>query len=512
MMLSVKDENGKTYDLDESIGEGGQGCVFTVLGEESVVIKAIVDENNDIVQDEKTYKEFKKKIRKVMALGEFKNVALPYVMLEKPNCGYVMLFMSGMFPIAKIMLPYVFKNKASKLLYIPNDLSKSIDHVIAKNQEEFIFSYHIFADLKKRLRCLINLAMILVDFELHNVVYCDLSPNNIFISKNHDDYEVWLIDLDNLSFQSEIKSAIGTPKYMAPEVTKGNPNTIYSDRYSFAIIAYQCLMLKNPFLGKLEENYSSWDEDDNDFEQAISQGEVPWIWEKGDDSNRDEHSLNPQSFLTEELYDLFENTLNKKGRNHPTSRPSMQNWLESLINAYESLMLRKVRFSEETFKALFNHGKSYEQDVYLLTDNFFFGQKMEKYQLLKSNSKRIKVTIYSVQLLEDEETTKSIGMFNKIDKIIYWEKGEDQDEFALSNFDILTTHRKEYISNYIEFIKKQGDFSRKTEYYVLCKDNNIQIIFRKNGNVITFIEDLFQCEIYIQQHNRLINKIIFEEE
>ena len=81
-------------------------------------------------------------------------------------------------------------------------------------------------------------------------MYGDLSPKNVFISKARESYEAWLIDLDNLSFIKDVKGAIGTKGYMAPEVAKGMPNTIYSDRYSFALLAYKFLLMKDQFVAQ----------------------------------------------------------------------------------------------------------------------------------------------------------------------------------------------------------------------------------------------------------------------
>ena len=93
MNTLVKDENGNIYNLDEKLGEGGQGCVFTVRENDCVVIKALVDDKLDIIQDEKKYSEYQKNVRRIIGIGEFENLAIPYLMLEKPYCGYIMLFM-----------------------------------------------------------------------------------------------------------------------------------------------------------------------------------------------------------------------------------------------------------------------------------------------------------------------------------------------------------------------------------------------------------------------------------
>ena len=122
---------------------------------------------------------------------------------------------------------------------MPDDLKTKYERVKAErgNKDEFIYAYAYNGGVEKKLKCLAKLANILAKFSDKNIVYGDLSPENIYISKDKESHESWLIDLDNLSLASEIEKPVGTPKYMAPEVFKKNVNTNYSDEYSFAIIA-----------------------------------------------------------------------------------------------------------------------------------------------------------------------------------------------------------------------------------------------------------------------------------
>lgn len=182
MNLVVKDENGSTYHLIEKIGSGGQGAVFKVRDNDAIVVKVLYDHNSEeIIQNETLYESYRKTIRDIISIGEFNYLAIPLVMLEKPFCGYVMLFMTGLQPIANLMLPYVYKEKDHIIL--KKDYSSKKNRFLAKTKSESMFSYNHSGGLAKRLRVLARLAQILESISTHSAVYCDLSPSNIYISR-----------------------------------------------------------------------------------------------------------------------------------------------------------------------------------------------------------------------------------------------------------------------------------------------------------------------------------------
>ena len=53
-------------------------------------------------------------------------------------------------------------------------------------------------------------------------------------------------DLQSLTIAGQ---GIGTPCYMAPEQSRGEPISILVDVYSFGVMAYECLTKKLPFTG-----------------------------------------------------------------------------------------------------------------------------------------------------------------------------------------------------------------------------------------------------------------------
>jgi len=502
--IIVKDENGLTYHLIEKIGSGGQGAVFKVRDNDAVVVKVLFDHDNDrIICDEQIYESYKAKIREIISLGEFKHLAVPLVMLEKPTCGYVMLFMTGLQPISGLMLPYVWKDKAGNIIKDRMNRDKK-NRTLAKSKDESVFSYNESGGIEKRLKCLARLARILGSLSNKGVVYCDLSPSNIYISRDVTSHEVWLIDLDNLRLSSDSRKAIGTPKFMAPEVVKGSSNTIESDTYSFALIAYQLLTYSEPFNGKMIDDYDSWEKDNSEdqaFDKAIAQGEVPWIWEVNDDRNRSNKGFDPHVLLNPDIFMLFEWTLNAEGRLNPRKRPTVWEWHKALTIAHESLMLGEVGYADECFREYIETKKSkYMQKVFFLNQsNPFIEEKKVR---------RYKVSISKIVLLEDEEGNRELIAIP--DVTLYWSMSDKVDTYQLSNLDLSILKRGDYIPNYVSFVRKEQLYLTSKEYRIVTFNNDVEVLVVDGEKVKSKIDDLTKSIIYVKYKGDLSNKIKIE--
>ncbi|GAA8881646.1 hypothetical protein VN0909_08290 [Helicobacter pylori] len=132
--------------------------------------------------------------------------------------------------------------------------------------------------LRSRLKILTHLAKLLFRLQSIGLVYGDLNLNNVFYKDN----SAFLIDADNVRYESEkAPCVIFTPNYGALEISQTsknsdttNYNTMLSDTFSFAIIAYELLNMVHPFDGNRA---------DDNVENFI---ELPWIEDSEDDSNR----------------------------------------------------------------------------------------------------------------------------------------------------------------------------------------------------------------------------------
>lgn len=320
----VIDENGYKHFLEKEIGRGGQGIVWKTK-DPNIIVKMKIDKiTGEPVTDEDEYVKYKAELDEVriLDLPEYIHIAKPVSLLQKPYCGYVMRLLDDMKSIKYWIRPF--------------------DGTV--NPIEF---YIKSGGLRHRLELLTNIAEIFTKLYSHSAVYADLSPNNIFASSDNNSSEVWLIDADNMRYRYDVEKEIMTPGYGAPEVVKGGINTLESDEYSFAILAHEILTLNSPFNGKLvTDSDSGWD-DDVDNSVLAEEGELPWIYDPEDDSNRCITGISEQIVLNETIKSLFEKNFNEEGRHNPLSRPKMRDWYTALKQAQDYTV--KCKYCGNTF-------------------------------------------------------------------------------------------------------------------------------------------------------------------
>lgn len=329
--MTIRDENQNEYEvnIDKAAGVGGQGKVYFVENNPRLVIKAIVKADGETISKSmKRYELYRRKVLSVIARANVRNLASPICMLEKPYCGYVMRFMEGMKPIETLMMP---QGKKIKQFYLET------------------------GGLLRRYRILREIARVLNDMYDCGLVYSDISPKNVFISGDVEGYEAWLIDVDNLHYEGEEFSNVGTPMYRPPEVFCGGANTIKGDVYSFALLAFELLTLSKPFVG----DYTDEDEDDwgvegetsNDFYSKIERGEIPFVGAENNKFNRQIGGIPLKYVVNDEILKLFRKTFGE-GRCNPAARPSIASWLAALNIACMSLenAALKSATEEDCFK------------------------------------------------------------------------------------------------------------------------------------------------------------------
>lgn len=307
-LKTIKDTNGNIYTIDLVLGQGGQGMVCKTK-DSHIAIKFVM-KNDEPYTDETFYERYKDRIDDViiMNVDNDVNICKPVMMLEKPYCGYVMHLLSDLKPI-------------NNLIFDPNSDNNFNDFF--KNTD----------GLKKRFEVLIELARTLARLHSKGIIYCDISPNNVFYSDTTNFSKVWIIDCDNLKYTTDVRNGIFTPGYGAPEVVaKVSSNTIFSDCYSFAVLAFKVLTQRNPFEISYEDESSSDDWDATTTDKADSNSvNTPWLFENG---ATDELKDYFNHFLTKDLLDLFDKTFSKQGKLEPSSRPSMREWYDELKKSH----------------------------------------------------------------------------------------------------------------------------------------------------------------------------------
>lgn len=327
----VEDTHGKKYPLDsQNMHCGGQGAMFQ-QGELAVKLlfsNTDVSSVREIQTDEKEYQRYQRKLIHLLAMPRIQHLAMPVASLKSPFCGYVMRFMTGLKPLD------------GWLKALPEKDGGYVE-TIKQN-----------GGLRKRMTVLRNLAEVLKNVHNHGLVYCDLTPSNVFVSEKDSEAETWLIDIDNLSYENEVRSNWQTPWHRAPEVYKGQGNSIQSDCYSFAILVFELLTLSKPFDGKvfqMMEDDSGWDDEKSNWDQPINEqesyaqkqaesGQLDYVGELNT-KNAQCYGIPLQYVMTEKIQKLLRQTLGAAGRKQPNSRPTMNEWYRALDEACAQLLI-----------------------------------------------------------------------------------------------------------------------------------------------------------------------------
>lgn len=375
------DNHGYEHIVTKILGEGGQGMVC-LTDTPGYVLKFVSDENGNLYSEKENqaaYKYYTAVFKNInhLPINSNEHMAVPVAILTE-YAGYVMRLMEDM--VAFTVL------------------------------EEGPETYPLTGGHRYRLEMLSKCASILANIHSKGMVYCDISPNNIFVTKDYlsQNQNVWFIDTDNLFIPSKTKKPrlVYTPRYAAPELIneKSEGCTQNSDLYSFAIMAYECLSMIHPFAGKAAiegqdtgdewDNSNGWDRSSvkknvtTDIDPIYS-GKYSWINDPEDDSNCSDDGFPYEFFLTQELFDLFNQTFSE-GRETPELRPTAYFWQKSLAKASDTTLFCPV--------CNMSHVYNSHQEVCP-----YCGNKLPSNILIKEKSD----LLFSRELLWDENTSVS---------------------------------------------------------------------------------------------------------
>ena len=246
----VIDISGHTYVLTEKLGKGGQGVVWKT-DNPKVLVKGFTAK--DQAQRERWLEQIAWLMRQDLAAL---NIARPLALLRAPRAGYVLELMDGLIPLTRLLESF------------------AVDGVDG---------YLLRGGLARRVQLLMKLASTLSLLHSRGMAFGDLSPDNIYVSAETEHAELWLIDCDNISFESQPCRALYTPDYGAPELVRGQADfSTLTDIWSFAVIAYQLLTGNHPFKGDMVSS------GEPALEEQALRGDLPWIDHSEDRSNATE--------------------------------------------------------------------------------------------------------------------------------------------------------------------------------------------------------------------------------
>lgn len=317
------DEFKNVHYIGEELGRGGQGVVYKTKDADTVIKFALKDGKS--IKDEQEIEQFHKKVKRLIfkPLPQDMNIAKPLTFI-KNEAAYVMHLLSEMKPFATLLPQELSKEKAKNVT-----ISNFLQSLYEKDERVAIYFayYNETGGLRKRLYALSRLAIVLYRLHIRGVVYFDVSHNNIFI--NDDDVPlIYLIDADNIEYESANRFTLHTPGFEVPEVMKGKPNSTYSDIYAFGILSFLALTTAHPFEGEASGD-ADWD---SDGEEKKEQWELPWVEDTDDESNHSKKGLKGKLTITDALNRLF-HILFEEGKNNRYKRPTLPIWIESIEKA-----------------------------------------------------------------------------------------------------------------------------------------------------------------------------------
>lgn len=326
---TVKDAYGTSYRLTKELSRGGQGVVYRTTIPD-ILVKL---DFNGSEESGSHYMNLR-----LLPLPEGLHVTLPIVPLKGKQTGYIMRLLEDMVSFGQAFC----KHDENEILAASLSNTPWIRNFFSPGQENLkgyglVFGTLILnGGLRRIYKAYMEAAKILAHLHTAGLVYCDFSPNNVFISNDFSHSNVWLIDADNVGFAEDLNAFIFTPSYGAPEVQRGEyPCSIWADTFAFASAFFQQVTQYHPFEGALYEECLDDGEDLEEVEEKRNFGEFPYILDGDNDSNYREGEccdcLFPKNLLT-----LFQRTFGV-GRNKRKLRPLMSEWAAQLAYALDGL-------------------------------------------------------------------------------------------------------------------------------------------------------------------------------
>ncbi|MCL1789224.1 MAG: serine/threonine-protein kinase [Oscillospiraceae bacterium] len=169
--------------------------------------------------------------------------------------------------------------------------------------------------------------------KLHSMglAYNDISFGNLFFNPENGD--VLICDNDNVSAGEKV-SVNGTPRFMAPEIVRGEANpSRNTDLFSLAILLFYLFMVHHPLEGALEAKIKALDI--YAMERLYGKRAV-FIFDPDNESNRPVKGYHDNALIYWDLFpkqikDLFIESFTI-GINQPSRRVTERRWLDAIVN------------------------------------------------------------------------------------------------------------------------------------------------------------------------------------
>ena len=298
--------DGKSYTLGEFLGQGAEGEVFRLAESKTDIVKILRLSKSESVNIQK--RKALQRLARIENVSKHTRLMLPKELLDPPNIGYKMRY-------------YPESMKLSALLEEPADLN-AFKKMLKSRDENFMKRLKIAALLFKSLHFI----------HQEGLTFCDVSPGNVLVKK--DQIGIAFIDTDNLVVNNLFSPNVsGTLRYMAPEVVNSiKEASRYSDVYSMAILVFELLTFRHPFIGDdiLKSNVEE--------EHKAFQGKHDYVLKENTTNairaNQFKHLVDV--YFTPKLRELFLTTFTK-GKDTHFDRPTAEEFAFALYQAIDKL-------------------------------------------------------------------------------------------------------------------------------------------------------------------------------
>lgn len=299
--VQLKSHKGQTYTVSTFLGSGGQGEVYEgKCSYKTVAIKWYFSNTATEYQFDL--------IKKLVAIGPPNNKFLwPEEIITDPRYkGFV----------------YVMPLRKKQY--------KGIVDLMKRNIEPSFYSLTIAA---------IQMVDSFEKLHQRGLCYRDISFGNLFMDERNGD--VLICDNDNVTSEKHADASIlGTPRFMAPEIVRGDslPN-IQSDLFSLSILLFYMFMVHHPLEGKLEASIKCFD---LPAMKKLYGTHPVFIFDPLNRSNRPVKGLHDNATIYWELYptffkDAFTKSFTKGLNPQRNMRLSEKDWKKTLIQLKNSI-------------------------------------------------------------------------------------------------------------------------------------------------------------------------------
>lgn len=175
---------------------------------------------------------------------------------------------------------------------------------------------------------------------LEGLSYRDISFGNVFFDPKSG--EVLICDNDNVTFdKSEKCSVYGTPRFMAPEIVRGEATpSSDTDRFSLAILLFYMFFISHPLEGKKESAIHALD---GPAMKKLYGDEPVFIFDPNDSSNSPDPNFHQNALIYWKIYpaffkDLFTRVFTQGIRDPENGRVRESEWRSGIIQLRDSIV------------------------------------------------------------------------------------------------------------------------------------------------------------------------------